>query len=1444
MKRGFGIFVFLGLILILSLTFVSAGLFSDIWNKITGKATDVVLKENGAICSSDSECKSGACDYDIFTDNYVEGRINTGSSAKYCHSNVSKCLFYAGTLEENDVGCTRCAGWVNNGTWVSFLDTCAAGSEWGNYVDCTGSTPYCDSSNADDFCSFNCVECGGDGHCSDSTKPYCVYNECSAGTCVPSCVDKQCGDDGCGGSCGTCSSGYTCDLSGKCNLLGANDCVFENPKDLAGNLILISKYYYGTNYLQYAGKYCQVAKHCAGFDSSSVVVKDDAVKACRCDSWWGCKGGTCVENVALDSQWERVGSVICKDCPEGACGSECIPNCVGKECGEDGCEGICGTCSAPKSKCNSAHICVACLANSDCGSGKACVNNACVENESENGVLVNSISENAEVIFSLVNGEEKSPPLKPGEFYFFSKEGILVDYSLFNYSTNKVDFNVFNPSFEPFDRGESLNNLFVKGFFGYVPSFFDSESSFSNPDIVRLCSGFSPLSDVEWADFPSSLDSEIFYVLNLPNWPDRTLSGYELFYDFFLPKNLFESIYPQTPYVYIVSDESPWREIPYENVEKIYNFYDQYDPQATTWINFAWADKQGDLERYKQNIKLYGDRADVVSFDYYPSFNGAGGSFDQTYSVLDHYGIDAIGDFVEIFKDVFGENKEMWFISQAYGEKSRDYEILKRDLKFMPYQAIVHGVDGIIFFGLHVRGWYSLTAFPEIVHPIMNELEYLEEYLTSSPTKQVLAPLDKNFNLIDGFDGIEYSVFRNDEKFAIIAVNRKDQNVEKVFNSDNLGVEMSKMKNLFRFYYSPSSNDSSLGGTKVIKNQDFNSERLVIDFSPYEVYILEGEMEESKILSIPVGENKKNMLNYDDKEVFLISDKSWEDVLPLVPLTTWTGNENCNEGYGTAENVCVYPTLIYHEEESGFDVDSIIYFMQQYNAERVTIIGETPQELDNLLITQPELGAGVSQNNIKRISPSNYINYWSSYQDVVYVQDDYELALLASTYASLIDAPLIIKGTSLDVDENFAGRNVICVGYDWEIFGFPDRRGTESRRTTNGTTTTYSGLNRNCNEKYTLEQLQQKYVGETNTDKIILVNPDDLDINVDNGYNFGSIYPEKSMSFISDIYGRTSLVAPILASAKHEIIFSTKQPVPFNPRDRPSTLTMPTESEIEISHIFNLIVSRISALGMNAKYLTIIAAPNAIEDKVFVDVSVYSSDIYLSLDQYLYTTDDHLYVGRIMGLTPSDVSGYISRDLFYNSLPNTNFVLLMASSRNIDVNNAIYWAHEFIDSDYLVEIKTSLDVAYGFDPELWKKHIYHLISYQDHGGSSWLGISSWRIPQLNSAFVVGDACSTVSTYDSLSFWAHVIRKGGIGYVGAIGVGFTTTVPMYRDTINGIYYDDYSIGQALGESYQDNVFNNFDIFNMDLLDKYKFMTTLIGDPTLNINPPYKLDNLLK
>ena len=70
------------------------------------------------------------------------------------------------------------------------------------------------------------VSCSGNGTCMPSgDTPVCACNEGYANNpedplrcdCVPQCEGMQCGSDGCGGSCGNCPDGQSCDFgSGQC----------------------------------------------------------------------------------------------------------------------------------------------------------------------------------------------------------------------------------------------------------------------------------------------------------------------------------------------------------------------------------------------------------------------------------------------------------------------------------------------------------------------------------------------------------------------------------------------------------------------------------------------------------------------------------------------------------------------------------------------------------------------------------------------------------------------------------------------------------------------------------------------------------------------------------------------------------------------------------------------------------------------------------------------------------------------------------------------------------------------------------------------------------------------------------------------------------------------------------------------------------------------------
>lgn len=149
--------------------------------------------------------------------------------------------------------------------------------------------PDCDGKQCgDDGCEGSCGECG--------SGLSCVEDQCEGDRCEPSCAEGTCGDDGCGGTCGPCTGGAVC-VDDKC---------------------------------------CLPA--CTG-------------KECGDD---GC-GGSCGDCVAPDP--------FCKDFE---CVANCTADCDGKECGDDGCGSACGSCAGCKSVCSDGECEAAPEADSGC----------------------------------------------------------------------------------------------------------------------------------------------------------------------------------------------------------------------------------------------------------------------------------------------------------------------------------------------------------------------------------------------------------------------------------------------------------------------------------------------------------------------------------------------------------------------------------------------------------------------------------------------------------------------------------------------------------------------------------------------------------------------------------------------------------------------------------------------------------------------------------------------------------------------------------------------------------------------------------------------------------------------------------------------------------------------------------------------------------------------
>jgi len=145
--------------------------------------------------------------------------------------------------------------------------------------------------------------------------------------CAPDCEDRTCGDDGCGGTCGTCDDGYFCRFDDS-----ASACAPE------------------------CGTACQLeGLECGEPQEWPPETWGDELCDCgACEAGTLCQDGTCV----------------------------CLGDCAGKECGGDGCGGSCGECgmdmNCQQGTCvEGSALGKACDQTADCGGDTTCLLGFC-----------------------------------------------------------------------------------------------------------------------------------------------------------------------------------------------------------------------------------------------------------------------------------------------------------------------------------------------------------------------------------------------------------------------------------------------------------------------------------------------------------------------------------------------------------------------------------------------------------------------------------------------------------------------------------------------------------------------------------------------------------------------------------------------------------------------------------------------------------------------------------------------------------------------------------------------------------------------------------------------------------------------------------------------------------------------------------------------------------
>ena len=214
-----------------------------------------------------------------------------------------------------------------------------------------------------DGCGGECGLCGASGACKDDGTCLCEFEKCggtccfegevcgSDTCCAPDCEGKQCGDDGCGGSCGECEELMSCQ-QGECA------CTFASCPE--GVLCCAE------NDICCAGECCHPdceSKQC-GWDC--------------CEKCGECSAGyNCVEDAGE-------GTALCEP--------DCADLCMGKTCGPAGAKGECD-CGAQTGGCDDGNQCTDDVCSEDgecsnpnntaeCDDGNPCTEgDLCIEGE-------------------------------------------------------------------------------------------------------------------------------------------------------------------------------------------------------------------------------------------------------------------------------------------------------------------------------------------------------------------------------------------------------------------------------------------------------------------------------------------------------------------------------------------------------------------------------------------------------------------------------------------------------------------------------------------------------------------------------------------------------------------------------------------------------------------------------------------------------------------------------------------------------------------------------------------------------------------------------------------------------------------------------------------------------------------------------------------------------
>lgn len=562
----------------------------------------------------------------------------------------------------------------------------------------------------------------------------------------------------------------------------------------------------------------------------------------------------------------------------------------------------------------------------------------------------------------------------------------------------------------------------------------------------------------------------------------------------------------------------------------------------------------------------------------------------------------------------------------------------------------------------------------------------------------------------------------------------------------------------------------------------------------------------------------------EDRHLFVAADTDWQEVLTLVPSLIRSD----------PTSVRMRPLILVHTEANGFDADGLLHFLSRYAPQRVTVLGAVPAGLLGLVAARVPATTAVAA-----VLPTDLRDQDST---VVYAADDFATAALASVYASAVGAALVIQGGALDNTVELSGREVELVG----------------------ATACPSGAR--CVAAYTRAGLQARYLAVTGTDRVVLANPNDV------GWTpiIETFTPAAATGTFARLYDRTALAAPILAAGKRELLMF------YDGVDA----ELEKDAYCAASNVDTVVADVRAALAVDVpalfaaapvQFLTIVAAPNAIPDSVMLPGGHCIPEVH---EEQRIATDRTLIpnarTGRIYGLSLTDVTAYVARSLFYDTLfdniyvnpstqvaratgyvfaspivpPSGDAYYLGAASKITELATAAGYTAGCTEEGYLPAPPYCSSIA--SPPTAWFDTTklagqQYVVAYS-HGWVFGWGeqVTVNKLPDLDLPYVSSFACSTAFFWAetepdgttprarSERFGARLLRKGAMGYHGLVAPGSSvSSISLAHSSYVALGALLTGGGASLGDvdlTMVSVMINQYGESNVDFF-------TLLGDPTL-------------